>query len=126
MVSFTISGKLPGLNEYIAIERSNRYKAAQLKRDTERRIILAAKTLLRGVRFSTPVIMHYTWYEPDRRRDKDNIAFAKKFVQDALVKCGVLKNDGWTEIEGFTDAFYVDKKNPRVEVRFEEGGSNGK
>ena len=50
----------------------------------------------------------------------DNVAFARKFVQDALVRCGVLKNDGWAQVENFTDAFSVDKKNPRVEVRFEE------
>lgn len=29
---------------------------------------------------------------------------------------GVLKNDGWGEIEAFSDCFFVDKKNPRVEV----------
>lgn len=120
MIGFVIPGKLPGLNEYIAAERKNKYQAAKLKRDTEKRIILAAKQQLCGVKFSCPVIMHYTWYEPNRRRDKDNIAFAKKFVQDAIVKCGVLKNDGWEEIEDFTDAFVVDARNPRVEVRIDE------
>ena len=51
---------------------------------------------------------------------KDNIAFAKKFIQDALVETGVLRNDGWSEIEGFTDNFALDPKNPRVEVTIEE------
>ena len=73
MISMTIPGKLPGLNEYIALERANRHKAAKLKRDTEFRISLAVKAQLRGVRFRTPVVMHYTWIEPDRRRDKDNV-----------------------------------------------------
>ena len=56
--------------------------------------------------------------------DKDNIAFAKKFIQDSLVHAGVLANDGWNQIEGFTDDFAVDPKNPRVEVTIEifEGG----
>lgn len=120
MILLTIPGRLPGLNEYIGAERSSRYQAAKLKRDTERRILLAAKEQLRGVRFRSPVVMRYAWFEPDRRRDKDNVAFARKFVQDALVQAGILKNDGWAEIGGFTDAFAVDKKNPRVEVRFEE------
>jgi Holliday junction resolvase RusA-like endonuclease len=61
--------------------------------------------------------MEYTWYEPNRKRDKDNIAFAKKFCQDALVKSGTLANDGWAEIDGFTDTFEVDKRRPRVEVK---------
>lgn len=32
----TIPGRLPGLNELIEAERSNRYKGAQLKKDAER------------------------------------------------------------------------------------------
>ena len=31
-----------------------------------------------------------------------------------------LKNDGWSNIEGFTDSFVVDKKRPRIEVLIEE------
>lgn len=120
MIKLVIQGKLCGLNDYIAAERGNRYKAAQMKRDTEQRIMWAAKQQLRGMKFSEPVIMRYTWYEPNRKRDKDNIAFARKFVQDALVKCGVLKNDGWAEIEGFSDEFLVDAKRPRVEVEILE------
>lgn len=124
MIRLTIPGRLPGLNEYIAAERDNRYQAAKLKRETEQRIIMLAKSQLRRVRFQTPVVMHYTWVEPDRRRDKDNIAFAKKFVQDALVKAKVLRNDGWKEIADFTDSFAVDRRNPRVEVWMEECSDN--
>jgi len=114
-----IPGKLPGLNEYIDASRRNRYLAAEMKKAAERKIMWAIKAQLHGVRFTGPVIMRYTWYEPDRKRDKDNIAFARKFVQDSLVSAGVLKNDGWKEIENFTDAFAVDKENPRVEVLLE-------
>ena len=60
--------------------------------------------------------IEYTWYEADRRRDKDNIAFAKKFINDALVECGVLPNDGWRNIRTMFDMFDVDATNPRVEV----------
>ena len=28
----------------------------------------------------------------------------------------VLENDGWTQIMGFIDEFYIDAMNPRVEV----------
>ena len=111
-----IPGTLPGLNEYISAERTNKHKAAALKRQTERLISLMAATQLKGLRLSRPVIMRYLWVEPNRRRDKDNIAFAKKFVQDALVSCGYLPDDGWRQIEHFTDDFAVDAKNPRVEV----------
>ena len=49
-----------------------------------------------------------------------HIAFAKKFIQDALVKEKVIQNDGWTQIESWTDAFAVDAQRPRVEVELEE------
>lgn len=113
----TIKGTLPGLNEYIDAERRNRYLGAKMKRQTEQVVMLCARKQLRGVAFTSPVIMRYTWYEPNRRRDKDNISsFGRKCIQDALVRAGVLKNDGWGEIESFSDRFFVDKKTPRVEV----------
>lgn len=120
MARLIIPGRLPGLNEYITAERSKKYAGAKMRKDAEKRIELAAKAQLRGVRFKGPVIMHYTWVESNRKRDKDNIAFAKKFVQDALVRVGVLENDGWHHVENFSDSFSVDKKNPRVKIRFEE------
>lgn len=64
--------------------------------------------------------MKYCWYEKNRRRDLDNISsFGRKVIQDALVKSGVLKNDGWKEIISFSDEFYVDPDNPRIEVEIE-------
>ena len=100
----TIPGLLPGLNEYVDAERGakGKYKAAAMKKQAENVIGYMIKTQLRGVRFTRPVVIHYTWIEPNRRRDKDNIAFAKKFIQDSLVHAGVLQNDGWKHIEHFT------------------------
>lgn len=116
-VKLIIPGILPNLNDYIAAERQHRQKAAQMKKQTERIIMLCVKAQLRGVSFDGPVVMRYTWFEPNRRRDKDNVSsFGRKCIQDALVRAGVLKNDGWGEIEAFSDRFFVDKKNPRVEV----------
>lgn len=116
-VKLIIPGILPNLNDYISAERQHRQKAAQMKKQTERIIMLCAKTQLRGVSFDGQVVMRYTWYEPNRRRDKDNVSsFGRKCIQDALVRAGMLKNDGWGEIETFSDCFFVDKKNPRVEV----------
>lgn len=127
----TIPGLLPGLNEYIDAERAvkGKYKAAAMKKQAENVIGYMVRTQLRGVHFTKPVVIHYLWIEPNRRRDKDNIAFAKKFIQDSLVHCGVLENDGWNQIEYFTDDFAVDAKDPRIEVTIEEfegGKQNGK
>lgn len=116
-----IPGILPNLNDYITAERQHRQKAAAMKRQIEQIVILCAKSQLRGVKFTKPVIMRYKWYEPNRKRDKDNISsFGRKCIQDGLVKAKVLRNDGWSEIEAFSDEFFVDKRTPRVEIEIEE------
>jgi len=69
----------------------------------------------------SPVFLVYHFYEPNRRRDKDNIsAFAHKVIQDALVHLKVIKNDGWNDIAGYIDLFDVDENNPRIEVDFKD------
>lgn len=113
-----IPGLLPGLNEYISAERTNKHIAAKMKRQTEELVIYIARA--KHIKFNQPVHITYRWIEKNRKRDKDNIAFAKKFVQDALVKAKVLENDGWQHITGFTDLFEVDPKNPRVEITIQE------
>lgn len=121
MAKLTIPGRLPGLNEYIAAERTNRYRAAKIKRESEHMVLWAAKDCLRGWKAKGPVIMHYTWYEKDRRRDKDNVSgYGRKVIQDALVKGGYLRGDGWAQIEAFTDNFGLDKLRPRIEIEIEE------
>lgn len=110
-----IPGELTDLNTYISAERSNRYAGAKIKREMTDYITWLAKSLKTEIR--TPVRITYRWYCKDKRKDKDNVAFAKKFIQDGLVNAGVLKNDGWNDIEGFNDRFYIDKENPRVEVQ---------
>ena len=32
----------------------------------------------------------------------------------------VLRGDGWEHIEGFSDRFEVDRKNPRIEILIRE------
>lgn len=113
--------RLPGLNEYIEAERSNKHAAAGMKRQCERDIRMCIRAQWKGkVRFQRPVTMRYLWVEKNRRRDKDNVAFAKKFIQDSLVKEKVIQNDGWKEIDSWTDSFAVDAQRPRVEVELEE------
>lgn len=116
-----IPGTLPNLNDYIAAERTNRHKGAKMKADSGNVVAAAIRQCLRGVRIEKTVYMEYTWYEPNKRRDKDNVSsFGRKVIQDALVQCGVLKDDGWKYVVGFSDSFEVDNKNPRIEVLIKE------
>jgi len=111
-MTFTIPGRLPGLNEYTKANRGNKYGGNKLKKDTQQLI----SYFIPKKQLDTPIRLIFHWYEKDKRRDKDNIAFAKKFILDAMVNGGCIPNDGWGEIESFEDRFYVDKENPRVMV----------
>ena len=119
--NLTIPGRLPTLNEYIAAERGGggRYAAATMKKNAQEIVHFCILKDLPNVQIKKPVYMRYKWYVKDKRCDKDNIAFAKKFVQDALVNDRVLKNDGWNDIVCFADKFDIDKVNPRIEVEIE-------
>ena len=116
-----ISGRLDNLNDYIAACRANPHQGASLKARNENKVLAEIYSQLGRLRITNPVRMTYRWYEKDRRRDLDNISsFGRKVIQDALVDTRVLKNDGWKEITGFSDEFFVDVNNPRIEVEIEE------
>jgi Holliday junction resolvase RusA-like endonuclease len=108
------------LNEYVRLCRGNKYAAAKSKKDTESFIMFCIKTQLKNVKFKKPIFLSFYWYAKNKKMDLDNIAFAKKFVLDALVKSGAIENDGWANVVGFEDKFFVDKNNPRVEVEITE------
>lgn len=117
----TIKGRLPGLNEYTKACRTNPHAGNQMKRDAQDLVMWHILQQIRGRRFEKPVFILFTFYEQDRRRDRDNVAsFARKVIQDALVKCDVLQDDGWDYVTGYLDRFEVDKKNPRIVVEFIE------
>ena len=116
-----VHARLNNLNDYISAERTSRDKGADMKARNEALVKIAIKQQMRGIRIEKPVYMEYRWYEKNRRRDLDNISsFGRKVIQDALVQTHVLQNDGWKEIAGFSDDFFVDAENPRIEVLIRE------
>lgn len=117
---FIIYGKLPGINELIECNRSNIHKGSSLKSKAQHICECSIRQCLGRLKLDKPVVLKYYFYEQNKRRDLDNISgFAHKVIQDALVKCGVLQNDGWKNIIGYEDHFFVDKLHPRIEVIIE-------
>lgn len=115
MMQLVVKGQLPGLNEYTRACRSNRYIGAQMKSDAEQLISLFIRNQhLEPV--PGKVYVSFTWYEPNERRDPDNVAFAKKFILDALVANGIIEGDSRKYIKGFSDEVITDKKNPRIVI----------
>lgn len=102
LIKAEINMKLPSLNDYVRICRENRYKASKMKKDIEHDI---GYFISRLPKFKNPVTIHFHWIESNKKRDLDNIAFAKKFILDALVKNGKLQDDNKRFVTGFTDSF---------------------
>ena len=94
--------KLPSLNDYVRACRANRYAGAEMKKRLEQDIGLFIRDL---PIFIEPVTIIFVWQEANRKRDFDNIAFAKKYILDALVKEGKLKDDNRRHVTGFVDRF---------------------
>lgn len=63
-----------------------------------------------------PVQLNIKWYEPNDRKDIDNITFATKFIQDSLVRTGILEDDSRKYINQVNHTVFTDKENPRIEV----------
>ena len=107
--------KLPSLNEYVRICRTNPYKASAFVKDVEGNIgiFLARLPVFERVK------IHFHWVEGNKRRDLDNIAFSKKFILDALVKQGKLKDDNRKVVTAFTDTFEYGKES-KVILKIEE------
>lgn len=130
MISLVFMDRLPGMNEIIAAGRRNPYISARQKRDYQERLewafIHQTKDKIEG--HCTAFI---TFYEPNNRRDDDNVIAGCKFILDALVKVGIIKDDspkylhlkaerktemnanegnGWIEIDLVPDDEFVQKQ----------------
>lgn len=115
-----IPHELMDLNRYVNAERSNRFQAAKIKKENTYRCAVAIKAAMNeGLKIydeELPLDFRFRWYVPNKRKDKDNIAFAKKFILDGMLQSGLIENDGWKQVGNFKDEFYVDKENPRVVI----------
>jgi Holliday junction resolvase RusA-like endonuclease len=118
MDKIEIPFRLPSLNEYTNKCRNNRYAGAEMKKQIECNIAYYINKL---PEYKKPVKIHFTWVEENKRRDLDNISFAKKFILDSLVKAGKLKNDNRKYVIGFTDGFeYAKESKVILEIEEEE------
>jgi len=122
-MKLTLKGRLPGLNEIINANRTNRFVGAKLKKEFSETIAWSCKAQkikpIKGRLF-----FQFRWYEKNRKRDPDNFTSGgRKLILDALQMAGVLENDGWN-IVGWVDNWEVDKENPRVEIEINKSNKN--
>lgn len=112
----TIPGSFPGLNEFIDANRTGKgrwNKGNSMKRRDQKEIAMQIPRF----HMDGPVWIDYAYFCPNRRKDLDNIAgYFHKVFQDALVERHVIPDDDWKHVVGFSDRFYLDRANPRIEV----------
>jgi hypothetical protein len=112
-----IPGPLPILNDYLGKGQRWTYGAAKKKWAAA----IGWEIRRQHLRPMGRVFIRWTWQERDQRRDPDNVTgIGKKFVLDSLVTMGILKNDGWKQIAGWTDTWIVVPESPGVTVVLEE------
>lgn len=121
-MKFDIEGRLPGLNEIIDAAKRNPHEYARMKETCTVMVAWLAKKLPRFEK----VALVITWYEPDQRRDPDNIMAGQKFILDGLVAAGTIPNDSQKYVRGIMHRFEVDRQNPRVEVEIVDVEKNEK
>lgn len=115
--SFTIEGRLPSINDYTKACRSNKFNGASMKKKWQNYVIeTIQKYMTTDELIDTPVSITFKFYEPNKRRDIDNIqGFAVKVVNDALSKT-ILPDDRQRYVKKIISEFDIDKNNPRIEV----------
>lgn len=106
------------LNQYTLANRGSKYSGARGKKQaTDICAYYVHNSMRKGFKFEKqPINLRFDWFVINKKTDKDNIAFQKKFIFDGFIKARLIENDGWKEIGNWEDRFYVDKKNPRVEI----------
>ena len=112
-----IPGAVWAMNEMIGAAKgargTGRIYAAEKKRLTNLVALLARAARLKPQK---RVHVKFEFVERARNRDPDNLRAASKWILDGLVAGGVLDDDGWEQIAGFSDSWRVDKTNPGVFV----------
>ena len=113
----------PGLNEYIHEIGKNPKAGNRMKQDYQMIACNAIRLCLKRFNTNKPVILHYTFKEPEKgnKRDRMNVfSFADKVIEDALQKCKVILNDDPTHVINTTHEFAYTKGLPGIIVTIEE------
>lgn len=113
---FTIEKRLPDLNTVINNSKKHWSGFANQKKKLNgfiQRLTKDCEPLTERGKFI------FVWYCKNRRRDPDNIAFAKKYILDGM-QPHIIASDNWASISGFEDRFEIDSRE-RVEVYFDNG-----
>ena len=97
-----ITAKLTDLNKFIRAAKNTNARAA-IKRIDDNTCMAFIRNQCK--RHYNKVKLHYVWNEPNKKRDGDNISFGRKFIQDSMVKVGIIDNDNLNHIVADTNDY---------------------
>ena len=103
----------PNWNDYINAERTNKYRANEIKQDEKQLMMYLCKRKKYEGKYPIELILrpHYSNY----RQDLDN--FRYKGLLDGLVASGVLKNDNLKHIQRIViEPVFDDEKCVEIEI----------
>lgn len=114
-----IRDRLPGMNDIIDVAKlgKGRYQPYNDMKTYFQTFLYWHFTKLPGYEKAHISI---DWYEPNRKRDINNIQAGGKFIMDALVEASVIKDDSQRYVVSENNNFYVDKDDPRIVINIEE------
>ena len=117
-MKYVIKGMLADLNKHDNANRANKFGGARLKKE---QTDLVAWQLKGKPKIDNPCELEFTWYYSGKF-DFDNIRFAAKYIQDGMVKAGVLKDDSQKYVIGYQGDHFqkVDKGSEKVIVEVYE------
>jgi crossover junction endodeoxyribonuclease RusA len=116
VICITIPGIPPSINEW---RNMHHYEEAKQKKKWEE--IVGWEVLAQKVKPQKPIeraVTTYLYFFPSRRRH-DPSNYSPKWIEDGLVKAGVLLDDSFENVDLNIRKGGVDKHNPRVEIMIE-------
>jgi 3-phenylpropionate/cinnamic acid dioxygenase small subunit len=101
-IAYIITKQLPTLNEYINAERTNRYKAAAMKKKATKICEQATIEISKLIDPKALYDVQINWQVINNRTDSDNLFFGCKFILDGLINSGALEDDNRKHIRNIS------------------------
>ena len=98
--------------------RGGRFARAAAAKRYKRLALLAAEEAANGMAWERANILARFYHKTKRRRDDVNHLAMLKSAYDGVVMAGLLPDDDREHLRTIGAEFFIDKKNPRVELVF--------
>ena len=114
-MKLVIMGTLPGRNEAENAARTHWTKGRDFKRRWTDYVAYQTVGQCTAT-LNRPAKARVTFYEPNQKRDQDNVMSGLKYICDGLVAAGIIKGDSPRHLRFESVRVEYDRDNPRIEV----------